>query len=66
MLTPIVDGGLLAGVEIERLGENFADAVGDHLGAGIQRVALDEDHELVAAEAPDGVAVAQQSSAGGR
>ena len=57
-----VDAGLLAGVKLKRLGEDVADAVGDHLGSGIERVALDEDHELVAAEPPNGVAIAQQPS----
>ena len=50
----------LAG-ELERLLERFQQALGDQLGAGRQRQLLGDHHELVAAEAPERVGLADDA-----
>ena len=44
--------------ELERQAEHLEQAFGDELRAGVELAALDQDDELVAAEAPDRVGVA--------
>jgi hypothetical protein len=48
------------------LAQHFQQALGDELGAGVQCGALDEDDELIAAEARCGVARANDSFQAGR
>ena len=48
-------------VYLVRLAQDFQQALGDELGAGIERGALDQDDKLVAAEACRGIAIANDS-----
>ena len=45
--------------QLDRLAQHIQDPLGDQLGGGVQPDGVDQHHELVAAEATDRVAVAQ-------
>ena len=55
------DQKLVAGLELERLGQGFLKAIGDQQCARSQGVLLDDHHELVSAEAAESVGVADDS-----
>ncbi len=45
--------------QVDRLAQHVQDPLGDQLGQRVRADGVDDHHELVAAEAPDGVVVAQ-------
>ena len=59
MLAVMDSGLLLWPPRWKGFAEHVEEPLRDEFGAGVERGAFDEDHELVAAEAPDGVAVPQ-------
>ena len=61
MLALTGEAGLLARAELERRPERFEQALGDQLGAGLERELLADHDELVAAQAPERVGAAHDA-----
>ena len=55
----VINTGAARPRQLDRLAQHVQDPLGDKLGSDIEPDGVDQHHELVAAEAPDGVAFAK-------